>query len=82
MHSTALMAGPNLQRQKANMNGRQRPHREVRLDTDITRLLAAAAQRPRPLTAATYHTLVGLMAVTGMRVGEAVGLNVDDVGPA
>jgi site-specific recombinase XerD len=48
-------------------------------DTDITRLLSAAAQRPRPLTAATYHTLVGLMAVTGMRVGEAVGLDVDDV---
>ena len=25
-----------------------------------------ASQRPRPLTAGTYHTLVGLMAVTGM----------------
>jgi hypothetical protein len=46
-------------------------------DTDITRLISAASQRPRPLTVATYHTLVGLMAVTreGMRVGEAIGLD-------
>jgi len=58
---------------------RRRPTPYVMSDTDITRLLSAAAQRPRPLTAATYHTLVGLMAVTGMRVGEAVGLDVDDV---
>ena len=58
---------------------RRRPTPYVMSDTDITRLLSAASQRPRPLTAATYHTLVGLMAVTGMRVGEAVGLDVDDV---
>ena len=58
---------------------RRRPTPYVMSDTDITRLLSAASQRPRPLTAATYHTLFGLMAVTGMRVGEAVGLDVDDV---
>jgi integrase/recombinase XerD len=48
-------------------------------DTDTTRLLSAASQRPRPLTAATYHTLIGLLAVTGMRISEAVGLDIDDV---
>ena len=58
---------------------RRRPAPYVMSDTDITRLLSAASQRPKPLTAATYHTLVGLMAVTGMRVGEAVGLDIDDV---
>ena len=58
---------------------RRRPTPSVMSDSDITRLLSAASQRPRPLTAATYHTLFGLMAVTGMRVGEAVGLDVDDV---
>ncbi|MGH3870152.1 MAG: hypothetical protein ACRDSR_01335, partial [Pseudonocardiaceae bacterium] len=44
---------------------------------DVARMLAAASRRPRPLSAATYHTLFGLLAVTGMRVGEAVGLNID-----
>ncbi len=58
---------------------RRRPTPYEMSDTDITRLISAASQRPRPLTVATYHTLVGLMAVTGMRVREAVGLDVDDV---
>ena len=39
---------------------RRRPTPYVLSDTDITALLSAAAQRPRPLTAATYHTLVGV----------------------
>jgi integrase/recombinase XerD len=59
---------------------RRRPTPYVMSDADITGLVSAATQRPRPLTAATYHMLVGLMAVTGMRVGEAVGLDVDDGG--
>jgi integrase/recombinase XerD len=46
---------------------------------DITVLLDAASRRPRPLSAATYHTLFALLTVTGMRVGEAVGLDIDDV---
>jgi integrase/recombinase XerD len=58
---------------------RRRPAPYVMTDTDINKLLLAASQRPRPLTAATYHTLIGLLAVTGMRISEAVGLNVDDV---
>jgi integrase/recombinase XerD len=35
---------------------------------------------PRPaLRAATYHTLVGLLAVTGLRIGEAIRLDRSDV---
>ena len=32
-----------------------------------------------PLIAATYRTLIGMLAVTGMRVGEAINLDRDDV---
>jgi len=32
-----------------------------------------------PLMAATYQTLIGLLAVTGLRVGELIRLNRDDV---
>lgn len=46
---------------------------------DIGRLLAAARQLPSPLRAATHETLLGLLAVTGMRIGEALGLGRDDV---
>ena len=31
-----------------------------------------------PLRVATYQTLIALLAVTGMRVGEAIGLDADD----
>jgi len=58
---------------------RRRPTPYVMSTGDITGLLDAASQRPRPLSAATYHTLFGLLAATGMRVGEAVGLDIDDV---
>jgi integrase/recombinase XerD len=47
--------------------------------TDIGRLLDAARKLPSPLRAATHETLLGLLAVTGMRVGEALGLERDDV---
>jgi len=61
------------------------PHRCMRSQPyvytadDIVALLAAAQARPRPLLAATYTTLVGLLAVTGMRMGEAIALDDDDV---
>ena len=42
--------------------------------------LIAAAEKLRPLLRAARHqTLVGLLAVTGMRPGEALGLDRDDV---
>lgn len=47
-------------------------------DDDIARLMEAAT-RLRPLQAATYQTLVGLLAVTGLRVGEALRLDRDDL---
>jgi len=46
---------------------------------DITALVHAAGTLPRPLGAATYQTLIGLLAVTGMRVGEAIRLDRDDL---
>jgi integrase len=41
--------------------------------------MAAAHQFRSPLRAATFETLVGLLAVTGLRIGEALGLDRDDV---
>jgi integrase/recombinase XerD len=46
---------------------------------DIDRLLEAAEALRPPLRAATHHTLFGLLAVSGMRLGEAIGLDRDDV---
>lgn len=46
---------------------------------DLTALLAATATLVSPLATATYKTLFGLLAVTGMRVGEAVALDEHDV---
>jgi integrase/recombinase XerD len=51
-------------------------------DDDLARLLTAAGQLRPALRAATYQTLIGLLAVTGMRVGEAIGLDRGDLDPA
>jgi integrase len=48
-------------------------------DADITALIAAAASLRCPLRTATYQTLIGLLAVTGMRVGEAIRLDRADL---
>jgi len=48
-------------------------------DDDIAALLRAARSIPIPLKAATYETLIGLLAVSGMRVGETIGLDRGDV---
>lgn len=48
-------------------------------DGEIVRLIEAARALAPPLKAATYATLIGLLSVTGMRVGEAIGLDRDDV---
>lgn len=45
---------------------------------DIAALMAAA-RGLRPLQAATYETLIGLLAVGGLRVGEALRLDRDDL---
>ena len=46
---------------------------------DIVMLLAAAAAMPSPLRGATYSTLFGLLAATGVRVGEALTLDRSDI---
>lgn len=48
-------------------------------DSDIAALIAATGMLSTPLRRATFATLIGLLAVTGMRVGEAIGLDLNDV---
>jgi integrase/recombinase XerD len=48
---------------------------------DITALLSAAQSLSTPLRRATIATLIGLLAVTGMRVGEALAADRDDLDP-
>jgi integrase/recombinase XerD len=48
-------------------------------DAEIRRLMAAAGElRPR-FRAATYQTLIGLLATCGLRVSEAIALNTTDL---
>ena len=47
--------------------------------TEVAALMAAARSIRSALVAATCETLIGLLAVTGMRVGEAVRLDRDDL---
>jgi integrase len=45
---------------------------------DIAALFAQAQQLRTPLRTATLRTLIGLLAVTGMRIGEVIALDDDD----
>jgi integrase len=58
---------------------RHRPAPYLWSQDDICRLLDSARALRLPLRAATYEALFGLLAVSGMRIGEAVGLDRDDV---
>ncbi len=61
------------------------PYRRIRhqpyiySDKDVAALLKAAQGIRHPLKAATYATLFGLLAVTGMRLGEALALDDRDL---
>jgi integrase/recombinase XerD len=61
------------------------PHRCRRVapylysDDDVEALVAAARALRSPQRAATYETLIGLLAVTGMRSGEAIRLQRDHI---
>lgn len=46
---------------------------------ELAALMTAAAAIRTPLRAATYQTLIGLLAATGMRVGEAISLDRADL---
>ncbi len=48
-------------------------------DADIAALMAAARSLNPPLRAATYETFIGLLSVTGLRLGEALALNREDL---
>jgi integrase len=58
---------------------RREPH--IYRTEDILRLIEATRHidPTNPIKGASYATLIGLLAVTGMRVGEAIGLDSDDV---
>lgn len=55
-----------------------RPQPYIWADRDIRRLLVAARELRPPLRAATYEALFGLLAASGMRLGEAIGLDRTD----
>jgi integrase len=60
----------------------QRAHRAspyLYSDADIAALIAATGTLRAPLRRATFATLIGLLAVTGIRIGEAVTLDRGDV---
>jgi integrase/recombinase XerD len=52
-----------------------RPQPYIWAETDIRRLLAATRTLRPPLRAATHEALFGLLAATGMRLGEAIALD-------
>lgn len=58
---------------------RHRPTPYLWSQEDICRLLEGARALRPPLRAATHEAIFGLLASSGMRIGEAVGLQRDDV---
>ena len=60
----------------------QRPNRAVPYlysDSEVLALIDAASVIPTPHPAATMRTLIALLAVTGIRIGEAIGLDPGDI---
>ena len=59
--------------------GHRRPAPYIYSDTEVRQLLDAAAELTPPLHAATTVTVLGLLAASGMRVGETLALCSSDV---
>jgi integrase/recombinase XerD len=59
--------------------GRRRAEPYIYAPAEIANLLRAATRITHPLMSATYATYIGLLAVTGMRAGEAIALDRDDL---
>jgi integrase/recombinase XerD len=59
---------------------RRRPAPFIYTPVQLAALLAATKKLEPPMRAATYQALFGLLAATGMRVGEAMSLARNDVG--
>lgn len=61
------------------------PHRRavpyLYSDAEIAALIDAAGTLPTPHRVATFRTLIGLLAVTGMRRGEVIALDRNDFNP-
>lgn len=57
----------------------RRPTPYLWSEEDIRRLLEAARTLHQPLRAASFEALFGLLAISGMRVGEAIALDLEDV---
>jgi integrase/recombinase XerD len=58
-----------------------RPTPYLYRDREIVALMAAARRLRPPLRAATFETLIGLLACTGLRIGEAIRLDREDFDP-
>jgi integrase len=58
-------------------SGRTSPY--LYSEAEIAALMGAASHLPVPIMAATFRTLIGLMAVTGLRTSEAIRLGRGDV---
>ena len=58
---------------------RQRLAPHIYTEQEITELMAAAGRLRPPLRAARHQTLIGLLTVTGMRPGEALALDRQDI---
>jgi integrase/recombinase XerD len=48
-------------------------------DEEVAALIAAAGRLPHRLRTDSYQTMIGLLAATGMRGGEVIALDLDDV---
>jgi integrase/recombinase XerD len=59
-------------------HGKHRATPYLYSDTEIQSLVQAATRLPSQVYAATYPVLIGLLATTGMRFGEAIALDVND----
>src|SRR5690606_27110891 len=58
---------------------RHRPTPYLWSTDDVCRLLEQTRSLHPPLRVATHETLFGLLATTGMRIGEAIGLERRDI---
>jgi integrase len=59
--------------------GKHRPVPYIYSDDDVLGLMTAARALEPALRAATFETLIGLLAATGMRVSEAMALDTGDI---
>lgn len=61
---------------------KHRPTPYLYSDAEVAALMAAARELAQPLRAATFETLIGLLAATGLRISEAMRLDRDDLDTA